>query len=66
MCTVSVIFDYGKQMPQQFWTQESFDQYMALLKAAKHFDDASGQPDCEDPTKTQWIEDIKTRLKQGE
>lgn len=66
MCVVSVVFDYGQQLPQQYWSQESFDQYLALLKVAKQFDDVSGQPECEDPSKAQWIEAIKTRLQDRE
>ncbi|TFG95718.1 hypothetical protein E4H12_12680 [Candidatus Thorarchaeota archaeon] len=62
MCTISVIYDYGQQLPQTFWTEESFEHYHQLLEAAKLFDQQSGQPDCEDPSKALWIETIKSRL----
>lgn len=62
MCAVCAVFDYGKGLPNTFWSQETMKQYLEMVEAAKKFDEATGQPDCEDPTKKQWLQEVKVQI----
>lgn len=62
MCAVSAIYDYGRGIEN--WNQESLDEFQKLIDAAVKFDVATGQPDCEDPTKKKWLELIERKVKQ--
>lgn len=64
MCVVSAIFDYGRQrIPMDQWTPDAFDQFKKVVKAAERFDEAAGQPDCEDLAKAAWMREVERRLK---
>jgi hypothetical protein len=43
-------------------TAEQWAEFLKLVKAAKEFDKATGQPDCEDPAKDQWMKDMESRI----
>jgi hypothetical protein len=64
MCTVCAIYDYGRNQPNDFWTQESYRQFLALLEAAKQFDQKTNQPDCEDPAKGRWLQEVKASVEE--
>ena len=76
MCAVSAIMDQARTgfYPQMFTfppevTRQEFNDLLAkvetlekLLKAAKEYDIATNQPDCEDPSKTKVLKDIYAKL----
>lgn len=43
-------------------TREQIDEFQKLVKAAREFDRKTGQPDCEDPRKVEWLKQIMDRL----
>lgn len=43
-------------------TKEQFEEFLKLLRAAKKFDDATGQKDCEQPEKVDWIKAMAKHL----
>lgn len=55
MCTVSAMYDYGRQMPYQVWTPPVLDEFMKVVEQAEKFDTAAGEPDCIDPKKAEWL-----------
>lgn len=63
MCVVSMVMDYGRERigPNQ-WDLESIRLYFELIEAAKKFDKAAKEPDCEDPQKARIIDDLKRRV----
>lgn len=62
MCTFSAIHDYGRNMDPNRWDKEMLAEFHKLIEAAKQFDKISGQPDCEDPEKTKWIEVVERKV----
>lgn len=75
MCVVSMIMDQGIKdwgqpvtWPTPFTpsyngpTREQFEEFLNLLRAAKKFDAASGQPDCELDSKKKLIREMAGRL----
>ena len=42
--------------------QEWLEEFEKLRKAAEEFDKRTGQPDCEDPSKLEWMKEIEQRL----
>lgn len=48
------------------WSEfvEQFKKYNVTLQAAKEFDKAAKQPDCEDPKKVEWAKNLCDRLTQ--
>lgn len=74
MCAVSMISDHGMKMPP--WQDIRFPQrplpdkqavdaikeFLDLLKAAKKYDIATGQPHCEDPEKAKFEQVVLNRL----
>jgi hypothetical protein len=75
MCSVSMIYDYGRQV----WptptvtpppvvinpppTYEQWQAFLELVEKARQFDEITGQADCEDPEKAEWAKGIEDRLK---
>lgn len=41
------------------WTKEKFDQLMLLIEEAKRMDALMGEPDCEDPLKVKFLDELK-------
>ena len=67
MCTYSVISDYGRtRYPMDYWTPTTWPPFSDLLEQARRTDEATEQPDCEDPAKTEWIEKVEERLRRLE
>jgi hypothetical protein len=62
MCTVSVVHDFGRNMPNDAWTSRGWSAFNDLLRAAATFDTVTGQPDCEDADKTDWVAHVEERL----
>lgn len=63
MCTISVIFDYGRErIGVERWTPETFDQFKKILEEAAKLDTVLGEPDCEDPKKAEWMKEVERRL----
>ena len=62
MCAVSAISDYGNNLPIEWWNQKRFLDYQNLIYQARQFDQATGQPDCEDPEKIALLKRIEDRL----
>lgn len=63
MCSASVIYRYGQEMPYNNWTPEALRGYDSLLEAAKRFDDLAQQPHCHDPEKEHWYQELVERMK---
>lgn len=67
MCTVSMIYDYGRQrIPVDYWTPTTWPWFKQLVKEAEVFDVKTGQPDCVDPAKEEWANQIEERLRRLE
>lgn len=67
MCTVSMIYDYGRQrIPDNVWTAPILHEFKGLVKKAEEFDTAAGQPDCVDPEKEAWMKAIEERIEKLE
>lgn len=47
-------------------TRQQWDEYLKLLDAARKFDEATGQPDCGDSQKMEWMKKVEDRLNQLE
>jgi len=84
MCTVSMVFDYGRRVwpepypapppfspwpfpnvapsPDPLPTKEEWEAFWELVEKARKFDELTGQPDCEDPQKSEWVKAIEARL----
>jgi hypothetical protein len=43
-------------------TKEQFEEFLKLLRAAKAFDEATGQPDCKNDEKLDWLKAIAKHL----
>lgn len=43
-------------------TKEQFEEFLKLMRAAKRFDEATGQPNCELESKKQIIRDMAKQL----
>jgi hypothetical protein len=67
MWVVSMVHDYMRENVQpQSWTYESFNEFKKLLELLDRLDNLLGQPDCVDPEKTKYMEEIEGRLKKLE
>jgi uncharacterized protein (DUF3084 family) len=62
MCAVSVILDYGRQMPMDNWNHQKWRDFQTLKQQAEEFDSKTDQPDCEDPAKAEWMREVEERL----
>lgn len=54
MCTASVVYQYGRDLPPDQWTDKSREAFRKLIRDAMDFDKTTGQPDCEDSEKKKW------------
>lgn len=67
MCMVSVMSDYGQfRINTPDWTRESFSEYQEILRRLTALDEKLNQPDCVDPSKTEWMQRVEERLSQLE
>lgn len=62
MCAVSAVSAYGNGFPIEYWDRQKFGQFQQLYDQAKWFDRLTGQPDCEDPTKAEFMKRVLDRL----
>ena len=63
MCTVSALVQYGmERISDDQWNYQSYQIFYELIKKAEEFDRISGQPDCLDPVKDDWMKRINERL----
>jgi hypothetical protein len=62
MCVVSAIYDYGQRIPPDWWNQQKLTKYRRLLDDAQRFDEETGQPDCHDINKGEFLQKIMDRL----
>lgn len=69
MCVVSNIYDYGRKVWPTYPTvsppaptPEQWEAFRELVEKARKFDELAGQPDCEDPTKAEWMAEIEARI----
>jgi len=72
MCIVSPIIDYGQRMwpiePLRLGlitiTPEQWAEYVKLKQAAEEFDKKTGQPDCIDPKKKEWEDEVRRLIRE--
>lgn len=62
MCAVSAMMDYGRNLPEDFWTKENYEAFRRIIQEAVKFDKDTGQPDCEDPKKAEFIQVVERKL----
>jgi len=63
MCSVSVIYDYGRtQVPLTSWTRDSWVDFKDIIRRLEALDKKLGEPDCEDPAKAAWMREVEARL----
>jgi hypothetical protein len=62
MCVVSMIYDYGRNIPPYKWEKNWIDDYKKLIERAKEWDVKTGQPDCDDKDKLAWLKKIEDYL----
>lgn len=63
MCVLSQVLDYGKRQPQEYWNASNFRLFTDMIDLAKKYDTATGQPDCEDPDKSKFLEELMVKFK---
>jgi hypothetical protein len=60
---MSMIMADGMKWPEQRWTQPDWrTHFEELLKAAKKYDDETGQNDCENDDKKKYLQDLADKL----
>jgi hypothetical protein len=66
MCMVSVVHQYHQppNLPFEYWTPNKYDQFKDLLKVAEEYDEKTGQKDCLDPKKAEFIKDVEKHLEE--
>lgn len=63
MCAVSATMDYMRQhIPIAQWDRPMFNEYQEILNRLAALDAKLGQPDCEDPAKAEWMQQVEERL----
>lgn len=78
MCATSAVFDYGYLNPPwpsrdygmtvpitpaaDREAVEAIKKFIAMIEAAKEFDAAAKQPDCTDPKKASFMDEVLHRL----
>jgi hypothetical protein len=67
MCTVSAIMDYGQyRIPLQQWTPDSWADFKEIIRRLDALDKKLDQPDCVDPAKQRWMQEVEERLRRLE
>lgn len=66
MCAVSMVLDYSQRTPIEQFDYEGYQRLMEMIEAAKKFDTANKEPDCEDPQKVEFLKQIIDRLEKIE
>jgi hypothetical protein len=58
-------YNTGIKVPAPLYigpTKDQFEEFLKLLRAAKAFDEATGQPDCKNDEKLDWLKAIAKHL----
>jgi len=67
MCAVSVIHDYMRtNTTPETWTRPAFNEFQEVIRRLDDLDKKLGQPDCHDPQKAAWMEEVEHRLQKIE
>jgi hypothetical protein len=66
MCFVSMVHQYHQppNLPFEYWTPKKYDQFKDLLKVAEEYDEKTGQKDCLDPKKADFLKDVEKLLEE--
>lgn len=60
---MSVIYEYGRdRVAPMDWDRSKLAVFEELLTQAAIYDSISGQPDCVDPAKSSWLEEVRNRV----
>lgn len=60
MCIVSLVHDFGQKLPQDVWKlPDALPAFEEIVKRASDFDRITKQPDCFDPEKLKFLEQVK-------
>jgi hypothetical protein len=51
-------------LPLEYWTPTKYDQFKDLLKVAEEYDEKTGQKDCLDPKKAEFLKDVEKLLEE--
>lgn len=62
MCSVSMVHDWAKQIQPDQWTRPMFDGYQELVRRLDELDKRTKQPECEDPSKADFMKRVLERL----
>jgi hypothetical protein len=62
MCMVSVVMDYGRNIPQQQWTTPLWNDFSEVIRRLDALDKKLGEPECHDPAKAAWMREVEARL----
>lgn len=67
MCAVSEVHDYmARNVPLDAWTRPVFNEFQEVIGRLDALDKKLGQPDCHDPEKAAWMEEVERRLQKIE
>lgn len=50
-------------VPVQSWTRLAFDEYQEIIRRLTELDTKLAQPDCVDPAKAAWMDEVEARLR---
>lgn len=60
MCVYSMVIDWASKLPDEYWNRpRSLEAYNDLIKRAAEYDKQTGQPDCEDPAKAEFLKKLQ-------
>ncbi|UTC28596.1 hypothetical protein MARCHEWKA_00830 [Brevundimonas phage vB_BpoS-Marchewka] len=63
MCIISMIHDYGSKLPQDTWKNPgALPTFDDIIKKASEFDRLAKQPECFDPEKLKFLEEVRDKL----
>ena len=67
MCAVSAIHDYMRtNTTPEDWSRPVFNEFHEIIQRLDDLDKKLGQPDCHDPDKALWMEEVESRLQRME
>lgn len=64
MCVVSMVHDYGRKNfpPVYEWDVDDLTEYEEIIRRLDRLDRRFNQPDCVDPAKQKFMDEIRDRL----
>jgi hypothetical protein len=63
MCGFCVMADFGRKVPVDSWNVGSLRLYQEIMQKIHTLDATLGQPDCEDPEKRKWLQEMGEMLR---